>query len=68
MSHDYDDEDSSDEMAGAQFEDDRNQRKLMAERNAKIMEKKWWRRGYLCSEEEDDDESVMQFQAKNNPY
>ena len=68
MSHDDDDDDPSDEMAGAEFEDDRNQRKLMAERNAKIMEKKWWRRGYLCSEEEDDDESVMQFQAKNNPY
>ncbi len=32
------------------------------------MEKKWRRRGLLCAEEEDDDESVMQFQAKNDPY
>ncbi len=35
MSHDADDDDSSDEMAGAELEEDRNQRILMAERNAK---------------------------------
>jgi hypothetical protein len=68
MSHDDDDDDASDEMASAEIEDDRNQRKLMAERNAKIMENKWRRRGYLCAEEDDNDESVMQSQAKNNPY
>jgi hypothetical protein len=68
MSQADDDDESSDEMAGAELEDDRNQRNLMAERNAKIMEKKWLRRRYLSAEEEDDDESVIQSQAKNNPY
>ena len=68
MSQANDDDESSDDMAGAEVEDDRNQRNLMAERNAKIMEKKWRRRGYLCSEDEDYAESVMQFQAKNNSY
>jgi hypothetical protein len=68
MSHDDDDDDSPDDMANAEFDDDRFQRNLMAARNAKIMENKWRRRGFLCAEEEDDDESVMQSQAKNNPY
>jgi hypothetical protein len=68
MSHDDDDDDSPDEIASAEIEDHRNQSKLMDERNAKITENKWQRRGLLCAEEEDDDESVMQPQAKNNPY
>ncbi len=68
MSHDDDDDDSPNEMVIAEIEDHHNQRKSMDERNAKIMENKWRRRGVLCAEEEDDDESVMQSQAKNNPY
>jgi hypothetical protein len=68
MSHDDDDDDSPDEMARAEIDDHRNQRNLMAERNAKIMERNWRRRVYLSAEEEDDDESVIQSQAKNNPY
>jgi hypothetical protein len=63
-----DDDESSDEMAGAELEEDRNQRNLMAERNAKIMQNKWRRRGILCSEEEDNDESVILSQSKKNPY
>jgi hypothetical protein len=68
MSHDDDYDDSPDEMARAEIHDHRRQRNLMDQRNAKIMERKWRRRGLLSSEEEDDDESVMQSQAKKNPY
>jgi hypothetical protein len=63
-----DDDESSDEMAGPDLEDDRNQRNLMAERNARIRQNKLRRRGLLSSEEEDDDESVILTQLKNNPY
>jgi hypothetical protein len=38
MSEADNDDESSDEMAGAEIEDDRNQRNLMAERNARIMQ------------------------------
>jgi hypothetical protein len=68
MSQADEDDESWDERACAELEDDRNQRNLMAERNAKIIQNKWRRRGMLCSEEEDDDESVILSQAKNNPY
>jgi hypothetical protein len=68
MSNDDDDGESSDEMAGTEIEDDSNQRKLMAERNARIRQNKLRRRGLLCSEEEDDDESVILTQSKNIPY
>ncbi len=68
MSQADDDDESADEMAGADLEDDSNQRNLMAERNARIMQNKLRRRGLLCSEEDDDDESVILKQSKNNPY
>ncbi len=68
MSQADDDDESSDERASAELEDDRNQRKLMAEGNAKIMERKLRRRGILCSEEEDDDEAVILSQLKNYSY
>jgi hypothetical protein len=59
MSEADDDDESSDEMAGAEIEDERNQRTLMAERNAIIMQNRLRRRRLLSSEEEDDDESVI---------
>jgi hypothetical protein len=68
MTNDDDDGESSDEMASSEIEDDRNQRKLMAERNARIRQNKLRRRGLLCAEEEHDDESVILTQLKNNPY
>jgi len=68
MSNDDDDGESLDDMASAEIEDDRNQRRLMAERNARIRQNKLRRRGLLCSEEEDDDESVILTQSKSNPY
>jgi hypothetical protein len=40
MSNDDDDGESSDDMASAEIEDDRNQRRLMAERNARIRQNK----------------------------
>ncbi len=47
MSNDDDDGESSDEKACSEIEYDRNQMRLMAERNARIMQKKLRRRGVL---------------------
>ncbi len=55
-------------MASAEIEDHRKQRKLMDQRNAISMERKWRRCRIISSSEEDDDESVMQSLEKKNPY